>query len=142
MSGERDGIFWKIRSGEIPPPAAGVTLGMDIVDVDPEAGTIEVAFEATDAFLNPAGTVQGGFLSAMLDDTMGPCMLATLGGGEIAPTVNLNVSFVSPARPGRLVGTARITGRSGGVISAVGTLTQNDKVVATGAATALIRAVR
>jgi acyl-coenzyme A thioesterase PaaI-like protein len=29
-----------------------------------------LAFTATDAFLNPAGVVQGGFLAAKLDDTL------------------------------------------------------------------------
>jgi len=32
--------------------------------VDPEAGTIEVAFTATEQFLNPVGVIQGGLLAS------------------------------------------------------------------------------
>ena len=33
------------------------------MSVDPDAGTIEVAFDAGETFLNRAGQVQGGFLA-------------------------------------------------------------------------------
>jgi len=60
----RKGPFWDVMEGrEVPPPAA-VLLGWELVSVDPEAGTIEVAFTATAQFLNPAGVIQGGFLAA------------------------------------------------------------------------------
>src|SRR5262249_35659694 len=70
------------------------------VEVHPEAGTIEVAFTASEQFLNPAGFIQGGFLAAMLDDTLGPALVATLGPGLFAPTTDLHVQFLRPARPG------------------------------------------
>ena len=45
---ERQGPFWDVMEGRAaPPPAAGL-LGWELVAIDPEAGTIEVAFEATD----------------------------------------------------------------------------------------------
>jgi acyl-coenzyme A thioesterase PaaI-like protein len=68
----RKGPFWEVLEGRRDPPAAAVLLGWRLVSVDPEAETIEVAFTATERFLNPAGDVQGGFLAAMLDDTLGP----------------------------------------------------------------------
>src|ERR1700742_3255710 len=68
MDQERRGLFWDVQAGRIPPPPAAVTLGWEMIDVDPEAGTIEVAFTAGSQFLNPAGVIQGGFLAAMLDD--------------------------------------------------------------------------
>src|SRR5215217_1397755 len=101
------------RNGEIPPPSifdtlpmppVAATLGWTLRDVDPEAGTIEVGFTAGEAFLNPTGAVQGGFLAAMLDDTMGPAVFAMGKGAIFAPTVDLNVSFLKPARAGRFVG--------------------------------------
>ena len=79
--------------------------------MDPEAETIEVAFTATERFLNPAGDVQGGFLAAMLDDTLGPALVATLGPGQFAPTTDLHVQFLRPARPGRLTGRGRVVHR-------------------------------
>lgn len=67
----REGPFWEAVEGRAPLPAAAATLGWELVSVSPEDGTIEVAFNASEAFLNPAGFIQGGFLAAMLDDTMG-----------------------------------------------------------------------
>src|ERR1700733_7561223 len=69
--------------GRVPPPPSAVLLGWELVSIDPDAGTIEVAFAATDQFLNPAGVIQGGFVAAMLDDTMGPALVATLGRGRV-----------------------------------------------------------
>jgi len=57
----------------------------------------EVFFDARAGFANPMGNVQGGFLAAMLDDTLGPALAATLGDGEFAPTLELKVSFLRPA---------------------------------------------
>jgi hypothetical protein len=39
--------------GRVAPPPAAVLLGWQLVSVDPDAGTIEVAFTAHDQFLNP-----------------------------------------------------------------------------------------
>jgi hypothetical protein len=73
-----EGPFWDVMEGRAAPPPAATLLGWELVAVDPEAGTIEVAFSASEQFLNPAGVIQGGFLAAMLDDTLGPALVATL----------------------------------------------------------------
>lgn len=110
--------------------------------MDPDQGTIEVAFTATEAFLNPVGVVQGGFLAAMLDDTLGPALVATLGPGQFAPTTDLHVQFLRPARPGRLVGRGRIVRRGREVAFLAGELLDGaGDVVATAVATARIQAV-
>jgi acyl-coenzyme A thioesterase PaaI-like protein len=59
----REGPFWEAVEGRAPLPPAAATLGWELVAINPEEGTIEVAFTAADAFLNPAGVVQGGFLA-------------------------------------------------------------------------------
>jgi uncharacterized protein (TIGR00369 family) len=92
----------------LPMPPVARTLGWTLRAIDPEAGTIEVGFTASEEFTNPTGAVQGGFVAAMLDDTMGPAVFA-MGKGEIfAPTLDLHVSFIRPARPGAFVGRARV----------------------------------
>jgi len=93
---------------EFPTPPCAATLGWRLVDAEQEAGSVTVAFEATDAFLNPAGRVQGGFLAAMLDDTMGPAVVVKSGGALFAPTIQLNVAFLEPARAGALRGAGRV----------------------------------
>jgi uncharacterized protein (TIGR00369 family) len=113
------------------------------VSVDSGAGTIEVAFAATDQFLNPAGVIQGGFLAAMLDDTLGPALVATLGPGQFAPTTDLHVQFLRPARPGRLTGRGRVVRRGRDVAFLAGELVDDSGgIVAVATATAQIRAVR
>ena len=92
----------------VPMPPAARTLGWTLRAIDAEAGSIEVGFAAGEAFTNPTGAVQGGFVAAMLDDTMGPAAFA-MGQGEIfAPTLDLHVIFIRPARPGRFVGKGRV----------------------------------
>ena len=136
----REGAFWDVMEGRRDPPPAAVLLGWKLVSVDPDAGTIEVAFTATEGFLNPAGVVQGGLLAAMLDDTLGPALVATLDPTEWAPTTDLHVQFLAPASPGRLVGRGRVVRRGSTVAFLAGELVADDgTVVATAVATANVR---
>ncbi len=136
---DKNSFFWKIVDGRLPPPPCVKTLGIEFLQIDGERGTVEVKFEAKPEFLNPAGNVQGGFLAAMLDDTMGPALTATLDAGEFAPTVNLNVQFHRPAKVGPLKGVGRVVLRGKEVCQLSSELFQNDKIVATATATAVIR---
>jgi uncharacterized protein (TIGR00369 family) len=137
---DRQGPFWDVMDGRAAPPPAATLLGWQLIAVDPDAGTIVVAFEATEQFLNPVGVVQGGFLAAMLDDTLGPALVATLGPGEFAPTTDLHVQFLRPARPGRLVGRGRIVRRGRDIAFLAGELLDDaDELIATATATAQIR---
>jgi uncharacterized protein (TIGR00369 family) len=136
----RVGPFWDVMEGRAEQPPAAVLLGWQLLAVDPDAGTIEVAFTATEQFLNPVGVVQGGLLAAMLDDTLGPALVATLGPDEFAPTADLHVQFLRPARPGRLVGRGRIVRRTAGIGFLAGELVdESGEVVATATATAVVR---
>jgi uncharacterized protein (TIGR00369 family) len=126
--------------GRADPPPAAELLGWKLVEINPDEGTIEVAFTATEQFLNPAGTIQGGFLAAMLDDTLGPALVQTLGDGEWAPTTDLHVQFLKPAKPGELRGSARIVRRGRDVAFLAGELRDAEgELVATATATAAIR---
>jgi uncharacterized protein (TIGR00369 family) len=136
---DKNSFFWKIVEGKLPPPPCAVTLGTAFTVIDGERGTIEVKFEGKPEFLNPAGHVQGGFLAAMLDDTMGPALIATLDAGQFAPTVNLNVQFHRPAKAGPLKGVGRVVLRGREICQLSAELFQNDKIVATATATAIIR---
>ncbi|MEC3958685.1 PaaI family thioesterase [Nocardia sp. CDC153] len=143
MSEARTGIFWDAVEGRAPMPRAAQTLGFEFVDADPELGTIDVAFTATEAFTNPMGEVLGAFLAAMLYDTVGPALLATLGPGEFQSTLDLQVSFLRPARVGRLRGTGRVLRRDGDIAFLAGELRSADEeLVATATATARVISIR
>ncbi len=136
---DKDAFFWQVQDGKLPAPRAAATLGISIRAVSPETGTIEVEFEGKPEFANPVGAIQGGFLAAMLDDTMGPALAATLNAGEFAPTLNLNVSFARPAKIGKLLGKGRIVRRGKEVCLLAAELYQDGDLVASATATAIIR---
>jgi uncharacterized protein (TIGR00369 family) len=137
---DKQAFFWKIMAGELPAPKAAETLGIRFTKIDAEAGAIEVELQAKPEFTNPAGNIQGGFLAAMLDDTMGPALAATLAKDEFAPTLNLNVSFLRPATVGVIQGKGRVVRRGKDVCNLAGELYQAGELIATATATALIRA--
>jgi uncharacterized protein (TIGR00369 family) len=110
---ERTGPFWDGIEGRVPIPRAAATLGFEFIDADVEAGTIELAFNATEAFTNPSGNVLGAFVAAMLYDTVGPALLATLEPDQFQSTLQLSVSFLRPVRPGRILGKGRVVHRDG-----------------------------
>ncbi|MET1077120.1 MAG: PaaI family thioesterase [Pseudomonas sp.] len=136
---DNDSFFWQIQAGRLPVPPAARTLGMRILAVDTAAASIDVEFQAQQAFLNPAGQIQGGFLAAMLDDCMGPALAAGLAAGEFAPTLQLNVQFLRPAHIGRIQGRGQVVRRGRDVCHLAGELRQDDQLIATATATALIR---
>ena len=94
-------------------PRAAATLGLEFIHADIEKGTIELAFAATENFTNPTGNVLGAFVAAMLYDTVGPALLATLEPHQFQSTLQINVNFLRPVRPGRVVGKGRIVHRDG-----------------------------
>ena len=132
-------FFDEIKSGKIPTPECAKTLGIEIVGHDLVAHTVELEFEGRPEFANPIGNVQGGFLAAMLDDAMGLAAATTTKIGEFAPTLNLNVQFHRPAKVGKIQGSGRVTMRGSEVLQLAAELRQNNKVVASASATALLR---
>lgn len=91
-----------------PLPPSAVALGWRLIAADADAGTIQVGFDGKPEFCNPAGLIQGGFLAAMLDETMGPAVLVRSGGTLFTASIDMHLSFLAPARPGPLLGTGRV----------------------------------
>lgn len=91
-----------------PTPPCAKLLGWTLLEHDPDKGWVKLAFDAKREFLNPAGFVQGGILTAMLDDTMGPALLLMTGGRLYTTTIDMNVSFLAAAKPGRLISEGRV----------------------------------
>lgn len=135
--------FWMAIRGEIPLPPCAQTLGWETLEAEPDSGRIRVRFQASPQFCNPTGNVQGGFLSAMLDDLMGTALATTFEAGEFSPTLELKVSFLEPVQPGPLIGEGRVVRRGGQVAFLEGTLfNEAGDEVATGTATSRIIRLR
>jgi uncharacterized protein (TIGR00369 family) len=92
----------------LPRPPCAELLGWEVVEARPADGWIRLRFEGRPEFANPAGYIQGGFLAAMLDDTMGPAMFIYSEGRLFTPTIEMHVSFLAPARPGPLYGEGQV----------------------------------
>ncbi|SFP30331.1 uncharacterized domain 1-containing protein [Amycolatopsis arida] len=139
----RTGPFWDIVAGRVPMPPAARTLGWTLESVSPESGEIEVSFTARDDFVNGWGTVHGGYLAAMLDDTLSPALVAGLAPDEVALTLELKVSYLRPAVPGPLRGRGRVVHRTGSTAFLEGALLNPDgRLLATATATARITRAR
>jgi uncharacterized protein (TIGR00369 family) len=94
---------------------------------------VVVTATPTDALLNPAGTVHGGFAATLLDSCMGLAIWSTLEKGVGQTTLEFKISLVRPITPetgpiraegvvlnrGRRVGTAegRITDAKGRLLA-------------------------
>src|SRR5215471_8303335 len=110
----------------LPPPPSARLLGWHLLDARPAEGWIRIGFDGKPDFCNPAGFVQGGILSAMLDDTMGPAVFAMTEGRLYTATISMTVNFLAPAKPGRLIGEARVTQLGKTVAFIEGRLTAKD----------------
>lgn len=91
-----------------PTPPCAILLNLDILEADHENGRVKIAFTAKPEFCNALGNVQGGFLTAMLDDCMGPAILVATNAQSFPSTINLNAQFLTPAKPGQIIGKGRV----------------------------------
>src|SRR5713101_5739808 len=115
------------------PPSAKL-LGWHLIDARPKEGWVKVGFDGKAEFCNPAGFVQGGLLSAMLDDTMGPAVMVMTEGKLYTTTISLTVNFLAPAKPGPIAGEADVTQLGKTIAFVAGRLAAEDGTVL-GAAT-------
>ena len=134
QTADASGYFSQMLSGAVPRPPVLTLLGSVIDVVNAKAGTLSATYQAQPNFRNPAGTVQGGMLSAMLDDLTASLVDATLQAGQGVATLSLNVSFLRPAQVGELKGEAHMLRRGRDVCHVMGTLLQDGKEVASAVA--------
>jgi uncharacterized protein (TIGR00369 family) len=120
-----------LADGTLPLNTIARTLGYDIAEAT--SGRVVVTAEPSDAHLNPAGTVHGGYSATLLDSCMGLALQSTLEKGYGQTTLEFKISLVRPMTPetgpiraegvvlhrGRRVGTAegRITDSNGRLLA-------------------------
>ncbi len=137
---DKEGVFIGLLEGRGPMPPSSKLLGWKLIDLDAEQGTIEIEYEAKPEFLNPIGTIQGGFLAAMLDDTVAPALIITLGPGHAVPTVEMKINFIRPAKVGKLIGRGKVVHKGRSIAFLEGSLwTPEGDLIATATVTALIK---
>src|SRR5215469_12522286 len=139
MTADNPGLdFWAIAEGRAQPPPSARLLNWRFVSLD-EAGLLRCVFEPTEAFLNPAGLVQGGILTAMLDEAMSPVVAATSREAVFAQTLEMKTSFLRGARLGVVFGEGWALHRGRNIAFLEGRLLDSDRnTIAAATATAQI----
>lgn len=77
-------------------------LGFKFVDLDMDEHWFEASWEPDQRAVTPTGAVQGGLISAMLDDVMSLAAITVTGFDGVVPTLEMKTSFISPVWPGKV----------------------------------------
>jgi uncharacterized protein (TIGR00369 family) len=122
-------------------PPASLLLGFEMLDFSSDDGWAEVAFTPLQEFANPVGTVQGGFVAAMLDDAMGVAASIHARFEKVVPTLQLTITFVKPTPFARVIGRGEVIRFGQTTALLAGTLKSTDgALLATATASAAVRA--
>ena len=85
------------------PPSSDLTLGMTCLDKT-EPGRTVWQMRADERFANPVGIVQGGFIAAFADSSMGASSLTFARERKVfSANAELKISFLKPAKVGTLL---------------------------------------
>lgn len=83
-------------------PPTGLLFGMKVLGVDQDKGIVRMSFQPDERLTNPRGTIQGGIVSAMLDDCAAYAGIVAMGEPGFIASLELKTSFFAPAYPGLL----------------------------------------
>ena len=86
----------------------GISLGMRLADLSQERQWVRMEFDVPQMFANPTGAVQGGFISAMLDEAMSTAVIIASNVTMTAPTLEMKTSYLKRLMPGKASVEARI----------------------------------
>ena len=97
---ELDGISFlrEIAAGRIPPPPIAVTLGFDLVSVEP--GRAVFSISPAQYHYNPIGSVHGGVYATLCDSACGCAVHSMLPAGAYYTSMDLSVRFLRPVTTG------------------------------------------
>ncbi len=84
-------------------PPATLLIGFEILDFSVADGWAEAAFNPPPSMLNPIGAVQGGYVTAMLDEVMGVAASIHKRFEIVVPTLSITTNFFKPTPTARLL---------------------------------------
>ena len=123
------------------PPNCDLTLGLVCLEKSRDATTVW-QMRIDERFLNPAGTVQGGFISAMMDSAMGASAVLSVAGQKVSvANTEMKSSFLRPARVGDVLTCTASVLKPGKVIAFLGAkvVDGDGNLVSTASSTYLIK---
>lgn len=138
---QMDGLSFlqNMISKQFPAPPFADTS--DIWLIKAEHGRVVFEGNPSQKFLNPLGTIHGGWISTLLDSAMGCAVHSTLKPGHGYTTVDMTVSFVKAVLPasGKLTCESKIIHSGGRIATAEGRIIDAaGKLIAHGTETCLI----
>jgi len=123
------------------PPNCDLTLGLTCVEKRADATTVW-RMRVDERFLNPAGIVQGGFLSAMMDSAMGASAVLSVKERKVyVANTEMKTSFLRPARNGDVLTCTASVLKPGTVVAFLQAriLDEQGQLVSTASSTYLIK---
>jgi uncharacterized protein (TIGR00369 family) len=88
-------------------PPTGILFGMTVLSVDQTKSVVRLSFEPSEQLTNPRGTIQGGMVTAMLDDAAAMAGIVALREPGFIASLELKTSFFAAAYPGILYAEGR-----------------------------------
>lgn len=121
-------------------PAATRHLGFELLGMDVEAQSVEAGFTGRPEFRNPNGSIQGGIVSAYLDEVMSFAAFMACELNAAVPTLEMKTSFLRPLMTDKARAKGQVVRLGSSVIFTEGWLFNADGVLcATASATAARR---
>ena len=97
----------RFQNSKKRPPCSD-TLGMRLAALSQDEQWVRMDFDVPQMFANPTGAVQGGFISAMMDEAMSTAVIIASNVTMTAPTLEMKTSYLKRLMPGKASVTARI----------------------------------
>ena len=94
-------LFQKLKDGELEPSPYARAAGVRVVGLDVGRAVIEATPGAD--HLNQIGMVHGGWVTTIMDSTLGGAAHTLLPAGERAVTIEIKVNLTRAVQPGSTV---------------------------------------
>ena len=140
------------RAAEYPPsiqnvlkrraPAAAA-LGQQLLEYDPQIGWMRIGYGLGEEHVNLFGAIHGWVVAALMDDALAITAGLRLDVGQINPTLEMKVTYLHMARPGRLYVEAQFLRRGAQVTFMEARLTNEEgKLLAVASSTHMVADLR
>lgn len=132
-------VFQKMIDGKLPAPP--IARPFDFLLTEISHGRAVFSGRPTENFLNPLGTVHGGYIATLLDSAMACAVHSTQPAGKGSTSIELKINFIRPVpinkgvfrAEGNLISIGRQIGVADGKL-----IDESGKVFAHGTTTCMI----
>jgi len=114
-------------------------LNQELLEIDVEGGWVKIGYGLGEPHFNRFGALHGGAIACVMDDVLAVAAGFIAQWGEIAPTLEMKVSYLSQGGAGRHTAEAKVLKRGRTINFLEATLMNaTGKIVATATATIMI----